>query len=146
MNLDTKADELPSPRRTLPEGLQLLRQLNHGAGNYQMRKATSLLGFVKDGYWLCRFAHDSALAGVLEPAKHPTSMNWDQVVEYLRTPQVLEDNDLEPGTMGPHLALLEIAASLAVGHPVDLCRAALVLPAREWREILERLESAADFL
>lgn len=146
MTVDVDADDLPSPRLTLPEGIQLSRQLLAGVGNHQMRRATHLLGFCQDGYWLCRFAHDPALAGALEPADHPTSVNWNRVVELLSTPEALEDDDLEPGTMVTHLMLLEIAASLAAGHPVDLCRAARVLPAAEWRDVLSRMENAADFV
>ncbi|MGW2183912.1 hypothetical protein ACWCXX_39245 [Streptomyces sp. NPDC001732] len=47
---------------------------------------------------------------------------------------------------GPRIALLEVAASLAAHHPVDLCKAARVMPAAEWRDVLSRLESAADFI
>ena len=143
MTVDIDTDDLPTPRLTLPEGIQLARQLTTGFGNWQMRCGTHLLGFCQDGYWLLRFAHDPALAGVLEPADRPTSVNWDRVVQLLNTPGALEDDALEPGTMGPHLALLGIAASLAVGHPVDLCRAARVLPAADWRDILARMENAA---
>lgn len=143
MTVDIDADDLPTPRLTLPEGIQLARQLTTGVGNWQMRRGIHLLGFCQDGYWLRRFAHDPALTGALEPAVRPTSVNWDRVVELLDTPGALDDDDLEPGTMGPHLALLGIAASLAVGRPTDLCRAARVLPAADWRDILARMENAA---
>lgn len=146
MTLEVDADDLPTPRRTLPEEIQLVRQLNAGVGNYQMRCGTLLLGFCQDGYWLRRFAHDPALAGVLEPADHPRTLDWDRVVGLLATPGGLEDDDLEPGTMGPRIALLDIAASLAAGHPVDLCRAARGLPAADWRDILARMENAADYV
>ncbi|MFE1515722.1 hypothetical protein ACFW9I_02635 [[Kitasatospora] papulosa] len=143
MTVDLDADDLPTPRLALPERIQLARQLTAGVGNWQMQRGTHLLGFCQDGYWLRRFAHDPALAEALEPADRPTSVNWDRVVELLNTPGALEDDDLEPGTMGPHLALLEIATSLAVGRPVDLCRAARILPAADWRDILARMENAA---
>jgi hypothetical protein len=67
-------------------------------------------------------------------------------VDLLGVPGALDDGRLEPGTMGPHLAALEIAASLAVGHPVDLCRAARRLPASDWRDIISRIENAADYV
>src|SRR5690606_30035468 len=94
MTLEVDADDLPTPRRTLPEEIQLVRQLNAGVGNYQTRQGTLLLGFCQDGYWLLRFAHDPALAGVLEPADHPRTLDWDRVVELLATPGGLEDDDL----------------------------------------------------
>jgi len=143
MTADIDTDDLPTLRQALPENLQLARQLMDGVGNWQMQRGIHLLGFCQDGYWLHRFAHDPSLAGTLEPADHPASVNWDHVVALLHTPGALDDDALEPGTMGPHLALLGIAASLAVGHPVDLCRAARVLPASDWRDILARMENAA---
>jgi len=144
MTVALNADDLPTPRLTLPEGIQLARQLMIGTGNWQMRRAIHLLGFCQAGYWLRRFDRDWRVS-VLEPpwVPEPTSVNWDRVVELLDTPGALEDDDLEPGTMGPHLALLEIATSLAVGRPVDLCRAARILPAADWRDILARMENAA---
>ncbi|MEE1736622.1 hypothetical protein [Streptomyces sp. BE147] len=145
IELDADVEKLPSRRRTLPEGVQIARQLLAGVGNYHMRRAIILLGYCQNGYWLCRFTHDPALAGILEPAEHPALLDWVQVVQLLRTPEVLKDDDLEPGAMDCRLVLLEIAASLGAGRPVDLRRAARVLPAAEWRDLLGRIEPAADF-
>ncbi|MFD9426423.1 MULTISPECIES: hypothetical protein [unclassified Streptomyces] len=145
IEVDAVVEEPPSRRLPLPEGVRIARQLLAGVGDYQMRRAIILLGHCQDGYWLCRFSRDSALAGILEPAEHPASMDWDQIVELLRTPEVLKDDHLEPGALDPRLALLEIAASLGTGRPVDLRRAACVLPASEWRDLLGRIEPAADF-
>lgn len=154
------------PRPGYPEGLRLARWLTDSIGNHQMRTATLMLGFYQDGYWLRRFTQDSALAGMIastEPeTRHlgggmslvlsrtspepPASIDWQRVADLLRTPELLADEDAEPGTDAPHLAALEIAVSLAAGRPVDLCRAARVLPASDWREILRHLENAATYV
>ncbi|GGP78498.1 hypothetical protein [Streptomyces melanogenes] len=73
-------------------------------------------------------------------------MNWDRDAALFDTPAALEDDDLEPGTMGPHFAVLEIGVSLAVGRPVDLRRAARELPAAEWRWALELMAPAANYV
>ncbi|MFE2184392.1 hypothetical protein [Streptomyces sp. NPDC059455] len=166
MDLDVDRDDLPAPRRAVPEGRRLARWLTDSIGNHQMRRAAIVLGFYRDGYWLRRFVQDPALSGTIEPTdpqvwqlvggqyivpplnctETPASINWDRIVDLLRTPGALGDDDLEPGAIGPHLAALEIAASLAVGHPVDLCHAARVLPPSDWREVVCRIENAADYV
>ncbi|MGX1885784.1 hypothetical protein [Streptomyces sp. NPDC055287] len=168
MDLEVDTDDLPAPRRAVPEGVRLARWLTASVGNLQMRRATVVLGFYRDGYWLRRFVHDPAFSGSIEQpidpqvwqlvngrhsvpaspvrAEDSASVNWDRVVALLGSPDALDDGDLEPGAMGPHLAALEIAASLAVGHPVDLCRAARVLPAADWRDLFSRIVSAADYV
>jgi hypothetical protein len=143
MSIDTEADEL-FVRRT-PEAVHLARQLMEGVGNHQMRRATVVLACFRDGYWLRRFVQQPAL-GAVEPLDRPTSVNWARVADLLRMPERLDDDGLEPGSMGAHLAVLELAASLAVGHPADLRRAALQLPKAEWRDVLDRMASAADFV
>jgi len=130
--------------RRAPESVRLMRQLVAGVGNYQMRRATIALGLFRDGYWLRRFVEDPALSGAVKPEGQPTWVDWDRVAELLETPELLDDDDLEPGTMGPHLAVLEIAASLGGGRPVDLKHAARVLPAAEWRRLQEVMAPAAD--
>lgn len=67
MHLDTDFEE-PAPRPAYPEGLRLARWLTDSIGNHQMRKATLMLGFYQDGYWLRRFTQDPALAGTVAPA------------------------------------------------------------------------------
>ncbi|MFG2603238.1 hypothetical protein ACGFT2_06795 [Streptomyces sp. NPDC048514] len=143
MSIDHGTDE----RSVLlaPQAAVMVRQLVQGVGNHQMRRATVVLAFFRDGYWLRRFIEEPAL-GALEPPDRPTAVNWAGVLELLRTPELLNDNRREPGTMGPHLTVLEMAASLAVGHPLDLRRAAMQLSGAEWRDVLLRMESAADFM
>ncbi|MFE1879551.1 CBS domain-containing protein [Streptomyces diastatochromogenes] len=104
-----------------------------------------VLASFRGGYWLRRFIEEPAL-GAVEPHDRPTAVNWAGVLELLRTPELLDDHRREPGTMGPHLTVLEIAASLAAGHPLDLRRAAMQLSGAEWRDVLLRMESAADFV
>ncbi|MEU1134771.1 hypothetical protein ABZ383_33780 [Streptomyces sp. NPDC005900] len=128
-----------------PDAACLARQLVHGVGNHQMRKATVLLAFFRNGYWLRRFTDESGLNAV-EPADDPTSVNWTRVRELLTDPDLLDDPRIEPGSMAPHLAILGIAASLAAGHPVDLRQAALQLPGTDWRRAMSVMASAADFM
>lgn len=105
-----------------------------------------VLASFRGGYWLRRFIEEPALSAAVEPYDRPTSVNWAGVLKLLRTPELLDDNRRGPGTMGPHLTVLEIAASLAAGHPLDLRRAAMQLSGAEWRDVLLRMESAADFV
>ncbi|OXY89639.1 hypothetical protein [Streptomyces diastatochromogenes] len=128
-----------------PQAAVLARQLVESVGNHQRRRATVVLASFRGGYWLRRFIEEPAL-GAVEPPDRPTAVNWAGVLELLRTPELLDDHRREPGTMGPHLTVLEIAASLAAGHPLDLRRAAMQLSGAEWRDVLLRMESAADFV
>ncbi|MEU3827494.1 hypothetical protein GT045_14430 [Streptomyces sp. SID486] len=144
MSIDQRTDER-FVRQAAPQAVVLARQLVEGVGNHQMRRATLVLAFFRDGYWLRRFVEEPELGAVV-PRDRPASVNWAGVRELLRTPELLDDGRREPGTMGPHLAVLELAASLAAGHPIDLCRAATQLSGAEWRDALLRMESAADFV
>ncbi|MFE2103852.1 MULTISPECIES: hypothetical protein [unclassified Streptomyces] len=138
-----QADELSVLQA--PQAAIMARQLVESVGNHQMRRATVVLASFRGGYWLRRFIEEPALDAV-EPYDRPTSVNWAGVLKLLRTPALLDDNRREPGTMGPHLTVLQIAASLAAGHPLDLRRAAMQLSGAEWRDVLLRMESAADFV
>lgn len=99
-----------------PQAAVLARQLVESVGNHQMRRATVVLASFRGGYWLRRFIEEPAL-GAVEPHDRPTLVNWAGVLKLLRTPELLDDNRRGPGTMGPHLTVLEIAASLAAGRP-----------------------------
>ncbi|WP_412075616.1 hypothetical protein ACLF6K_06800 [Streptomyces xanthophaeus] len=144
MTMSAEADE-PVTRRPA-ESMLLLKQLMSGVEKYQMRRATWVLGFSRDGYWLRRFMEDPALRGVVEPGTLPVRVNWDGVVGLLdEAPALLGDDTLEPDMMGPYLAALEISVSLAAGRPVDLRRAAKVLTSAEWQRVLF-MEPAGDFI
>ncbi|MGW1468450.1 hypothetical protein ACWCPT_29410 [Streptomyces sp. NPDC002308] len=169
MNLDVDADELPSSRQEVPEGVLLARWLSDSIGNHQMRQATALLGSYQDGYWLRRFVNEPALREVIQPQAPeahyltrsdryllppsringpaaPAAVHWGRIAELLEVEGALDDDRLEPGTMGPHLAALEIAVSLSAGRPVNLLYAVRVLPAADWRDIVTRIATAADFV
>ncbi|WP_333772487.1 hypothetical protein [Streptomyces sp. IBSBF 3136] len=143
MSIDQGTDELIVLQA--PQATVLARQLVEGVGNHQERKATVVLASFRGGYWLRRFTEEPALDAV-RPHDRPTSVDWVRLRELLRRPELLDDGRREPGSMGPHLAVLEIAVSLAAGHPLDLCRVAMQLSGAEWRDVLLRMESAADFV
>ncbi|MEU7427923.1 hypothetical protein [Streptomyces sp. NPDC040750] len=128
-----------------PQAAVMAQQLVEGVDNPQMRQATVVLAYFRAGYWLRRFSEEPMLGAVV-PTDRPTSVNWASVLELLGTPELLNDHRREPGTMGPHLTVLEMAASLALGHPLDLRRAAMQLSGAEWRDVLLRMGSAADFV
>lgn len=129
----------PAPDAEASEHLALLR----GARSPQKSAATLLLAQFREGYWLNRLTRDPALNAVRRDGE-ASSVDWDRVLELLRSPGRLDDAALNPQTAGACLAVLEIAASLAAGHPLDLGEAARRLPRREWSRILSSIRRIAQ--
>ncbi|WP_329460863.1 hypothetical protein [Streptomyces sp. NBC_01431] len=121
-------------------GQELAHCLLYGVEDVSARVATRLLGQHRSGYWLRQFCVPAADAPsglwyVLDLAQSPPSVNWWHVCAALQDRACFRESAAD-------LAMLEIAASIAGPHRVNLRAALGLLDDQEQALALDALAEA----